>query len=478
MNKYEILGVVGEGAYGIVLKARNKENGEYVAVKKFKESEDDESVRKTTIREVKVLRMLKHENIVQLKEVFRRQGKLYLIFEYVERNLLEVLEEKPNGIEANLIKLCIFQLCRAIDFCHGHDIIHRDIKPENLLISRDNSLKLCDFGFARPMNPSAVLTDYVATRWYRAPELLVGNLGYHKPVDMWAIGCIMGEIIDGQPLFPGESEIDQLYCIQKIMGPLIPEQKEAFQKNKHFIGLKFPELSKFETLKKRYLGKIDRLALNFMEKLLCMSPDERMTSAEALKHPYFEGLNEVFQRPQTSSGVYVQKARVSLAPPARKLENHQNISVPPKASGPDQRSKTRASIFVSDSHEMDTPSQKGKDCRPYQEDIRHSKYPMFNITEETDSKGKMNALKKKVKFHEINKAPGKFYHKSKHVGEVDEENPLNHASSKQLPYIHNHYPVETSQKKFEMRSRTKDDDPDLCGGPGEKRQYKFGKGKY
>ena len=108
MNKYEIIGVVGEGnweigAYGIVLKARNRENGEYVAIKKFKESEEDEAVRKTTIREVKVLRMLKHENIVQLKEVFRRQGKLYLIFEYVDRNLLEVLEEKPNGIEVKYI---------------------------------------------------------------------------------------------------------------------------------------------------------------------------------------------------------------------------------------------------------------------------------------------------------------------------------------------------------------------------------------
>jgi cyclin-dependent kinase-like len=106
MNKYEIIGVVGEGndytgAYGIVLKAKNKETGEFVAIKKFKESEDDETVRKTTIREVKVLRILKHENIVQLKEVFRRQGKLYLIFEYVERNLLEVLEEKPNGIDVN-----------------------------------------------------------------------------------------------------------------------------------------------------------------------------------------------------------------------------------------------------------------------------------------------------------------------------------------------------------------------------------------
>ena len=354
------------------------------------------------------------------------------------------------------------------------------------MISRENNLKLCDFGFARPMNPSAVLTDYVATRWYRAPELLVGNVGYNKPVDMWAIGCIMGEIIDGQPLFPGESEIDQLYCIQKIMGPLVPDHREAFQKNKHFIGLKFPEISKFETLKKRYLGKIDRLALNFMERLLNMSPEKRMTSSEALKHPYFEGLNESFQRPQTSAGMYASqqpKTRVSLAPQGKKNENHAvNIaSVPPISNYPDQRSKTRASIFVSDANEMDTPQQKLKDTRPFQEDIRQARYPMFNITEETESKSKITSIKKKLKFQDISKAPFKFYHKSKGSGEFgEEENPSNHGSSKQLPNIHNHYNIESSQKKIEMKFKVKDDDPDLCGGPGDKilPRHKFGKQKF
>lgn len=152
MNKYEVLGVVGEGAYGVVLKCRNKETREIVAIKKFKESSDDDPiVRKTTLREVKILRMLKHENIVQLKEAFRRKGKLYLVFEYMEKNLLEILEIKPNGVPPELVRKYTYQLVCAIDYCHKTDVIHRDIKPENLLVNLKHILKLCDFGFARLM---------------------------------------------------------------------------------------------------------------------------------------------------------------------------------------------------------------------------------------------------------------------------------------------------------------------------------------
>ena len=123
-----------------MLKCRNKETGEVCAIKKFKESDDDESVKKTIVREVKILRMLKHENVVQLREAFRRKGKLYLVFEFVEKNLLEILEENPNGIpvsssQPQRIKALVFQLCKAIDYCHKQEVIHRDIRRENLLVS-------------------------------------------------------------------------------------------------------------------------------------------------------------------------------------------------------------------------------------------------------------------------------------------------------------------------------------------------------
>jgi len=212
------------------------------------------------------------------------------VFEYVEKSVLEILEEKTNGIDHDAVRKCIYQLIKAIDYCHKHNIVHRDIKPENLLINTylilfitaircDLSLKLCDFGFARTM-PTKMgdMTDYVATRWYRSPELLLGSNNYGKEVDYWAIGCIMGELTDGQPLFPGESEVDQLYLIQKMLGPLTSEQKEIFAKNPRFLGFRFPEISRPETLEKRYIGKLSKTALSLMKSLLKMDKNERITS--------------------------------------------------------------------------------------------------------------------------------------------------------------------------------------------------------
>ena len=147
-NKYEVLGVVGEGAYGIVYKCRNKETKEFVAIKKFKETED-EIVKKTMKRELKVLQLLHHDNIVEFKEAFKRKNNLFLVFEFIDRNLLELLEEQPNGLEHQLIKNLIYQLCKAVKYLHEQNIIHRDVKPENLLITNSMKLKLCDFGFAR-----------------------------------------------------------------------------------------------------------------------------------------------------------------------------------------------------------------------------------------------------------------------------------------------------------------------------------------
>ncbi|KAJ8602353.1 hypothetical protein CTAYLR_004238 [Chrysophaeum taylorii] len=303
MNKYELVGVVGEGAYGIVLKCRNKDTGETVAIKKFKESEDDEeNVRKTMVREVKILRMLKHPNIVNLKEAFRRKGKLYLVFEFVSKNLLEVLETNPNGVGSESMQRYMLQLCLAIDCCHSQHVIHRDIKPENLLINlREKQLKLCDFGFARTCTANTDLSDYVATRWYRAPELLLGSTTYEKSVDIFAMGCIMGELADGQPLFPGESEIDQLYIIQRVLGPLTPQQNELFLRNPRFVGLKFPDMSRPETLQKKYVGKLPKLALVFLKSLLHMEPSARATSRECLDNAYFDDIRHEY--PALSSRV-------------------------------------------------------------------------------------------------------------------------------------------------------------------------------
>lgn len=220
MDSYENLGLVGEGSYGMVLKCRQKETGQLVAIKKFLESEDDKQVKKIALREIKMLKQLRHENLVNLIEVFRKKNRLFLVFEFVDHTVLDELEKYPNGLNVQVTKEVLWQVIRGIDFCHAHNIIHRDVKPENILVSKLRVVKLCDFGFARTLalSPGEAYTDYVATRWYRAPELLVGDTSYGKAVDIWAIGCLFIEMLTGDPLFPGESDIDQLYHIVKCFG--------------------------------------------------------------------------------------------------------------------------------------------------------------------------------------------------------------------------------------------------------------------
>lgn len=287
-SQYEVIGVVGEGAYGIVMKCRNKETNEIVAIKKFKDNEED-IIQKSMLRELKVLKSVKHDNIVGFKECFKRKGKLYLVFEYIEKNLLEILEQNANGLDQNIVKKYIYQLCKAINYIHSIDLIHRDIKPENILITNENIIKLCDFGFARAMpTKGGVLTDYVATRWYRAPELLLGSTSYGKEVDFWAVGCIMGEITDGQPMFPGENELNQLNLIQKLLGPLTQFQQEIFFSNPRYSGHKFDNLHKPETIERRYYGKLNKNAVAFMKALLKLDPKERLCGNDVLLHPYFD----------------------------------------------------------------------------------------------------------------------------------------------------------------------------------------------
>uniref|UniRef100_A0A665TS56 Cyclin-dependent kinase-like 2 n=1 Tax=Echeneis naucrates TaxID=173247 RepID=A0A665TS56_ECHNA len=216
MERYESLGLVGEGSYGAVLKCRHRDSGRLVAIKKFLDSDDDKTVKKIALREIKLLRRLRHGNLVNLLEVWKRRRHWYLVFEFVERTLLEDLEQNPSGLDLNTSRQYLYQILRAAAFCHQQNIIHRDIKPENILISQGGVVKLCDFGFARTVALPAegiVYTDYVATRWYRAPELLVGDIKYGKPVDVWAVGCLLLEMLTGQPLFPGDSDLDQIYHI-------------------------------------------------------------------------------------------------------------------------------------------------------------------------------------------------------------------------------------------------------------------------
>nr|XP_026692918.1 cyclin-dependent kinase-like 2 [Ciona intestinalis] len=294
MEKYDNLGMVGEGSYGMVMKCKHKESGQIVAIKKFLESEDDKMVKKIAMREVRMLRKLHHENLVNLIEVFRRRKRLYLVFEFVDHTVLDDLEKYPNGLNEMTVRKILWQVLRGVEFCHSHNIIHRDIKPENILNSRSGVIKLCDFGFARTLAaPGEVYTDYVATRWYRAPELLVGDTKYGRAVDIWAVGCLITEMLTGDPLFPGDSDIDQLYHIIKCFGNLCPRHREIFQRNPLFAGMRLPDVRDIEPLERRF-PKFSSEVLDLMKQCLRLDPNDRPSSSLLLRHEFFkkEGFEE------------------------------------------------------------------------------------------------------------------------------------------------------------------------------------------
>ncbi|XP_048220462.1 cyclin-dependent kinase-like 2 [Perognathus longimembris pacificus] len=288
MEKYEHLGLVGEGSYGMVMKCRNKDSGRIVAVKKFLESDDDKMVRKIAMREIKLLKQLRHENLVNLLEVCKKKKRWYLVFEFVDHTILDDLELFPKGLDYQVVQKYLFQIISGIGFCHSHNIIHRDIKPENILVSQSGVVKLCDFGFARTLAaPGEAYTDYVATRWYRAPELLVGDVKYGKAVDVWAIGCLVTEMLMGEALFPGESDIDQLYHIMTCLGDLIPRHQELFYKNPVFAGVRLPEMKEREPLERRYPA-LPEVVIDLAKKCLHVDPDKRPFCPGLLHHAFFQ----------------------------------------------------------------------------------------------------------------------------------------------------------------------------------------------
>lgn len=333
MEKYEKLEKIGEGSYGVVFKCRNKESGHMVAIKKFVESEEDPLIKKIAMREIRMLKQLKHPNLVNLIEVFKRKKRLHLVFEFVDHTVLNELDRNPKGVPEPMTKNIIWQTLHAVSFCHQHNCIHRDVKPENILITKQGKVKLCDFGFARLLTgPDDEYTDYVATRWYRAPELLVGDTQYGPPVDIWAVGCVFAELISGQPLWPGRSDVDQLYLIRKTLGDLLPRHMQVFSNNSFFKGLTIPTPDRMEPLEAKF-PSISQQAMSFMMGCFAMDPSQRLTCEDLLAHPYFDryGVGEV---------IYAAKnPREAVRPPNRERNNLPNLypqqpksPVPPKPS--------------------------------------------------------------------------------------------------------------------------------------------------
>ncbi|XP_038581042.1 mitogen-activated protein kinase 15 [Micropterus salmoides] len=292
--KYEIKKRLGKGAYGIVWKAVDRQTGEIVAVKKIFDAFRNRTDAQRTFREIMFLQEFgDHPNIVRLLNVVRAQNDkdIYLIFEYMDTDLHAVIK-KGTLLKDIHKRYVMYQLLKAIKYLHSGNVIHRDQKPSNVLLDTDCVVKLCDFGLARSLNQiqedsgNPALTEYVATRWYRAPEILLGSTRYTKGVDMWSLGCILGEMLLGKALFPGTSTINQ---IEKIMSAIQHPSTEDILAIKSEYGSSVIQrmlLKPQVPLEDLLQPSVPPDALDLLRGLLVFNPDKRLTAEQALQHAY------------------------------------------------------------------------------------------------------------------------------------------------------------------------------------------------
>jgi len=289
MDRYAKLEKVGEGTYGVVYKARDTGTNQIVALKKIRLEAEDEGVPSTAIREISLLKELKDDNIVRLFDIVHADQKLYLVFEFLDVDLKRYMDNcNANGepITLRMVKKFTYQLNSGLLYCHSHRILHRDLKPQNLLIDAQDNLKLADFGLARAFGiPMRTYTHEVVTLWYRAPEVLLGSRHYSTSIDMWSVGCILAEMVmQGAPLFPGDSEIDQIFKIFRILGTPNEENWPGVSQLPDYKAT-FPQWSRQDLM--RILPQLDAAALDMLQQTLTYDTAKRISAKRALIHPYF-----------------------------------------------------------------------------------------------------------------------------------------------------------------------------------------------
>ncbi|KAK3004194.1 hypothetical protein RJ639_018908 [Escallonia herrerae] len=285
-SRYQIQEVVGKGSYGIVGSAVDTHTGERVAIKKINDVFEHVSDATRILREIKLLRLLRHPDVVEIKHIMlppsRREFKdIYVVFELMESDLHQVIKANDD-LTPEHYQFFLYQLLRGLKYIHTANVFHRDLKPKNILANADCKLKICDFGLARVSfndAPSAIFwTDYVATRWYRAPELCGSFFSKYTPaIDIWSIGCIFAEMLTGKPLFPGKNVIRNEKA-RRYLSSMRTKQRVPFSQ-------KFPNA--------------DPSALHLLERLLSFDPKDRPSAEEALADPYFQGLASVDREPST-----------------------------------------------------------------------------------------------------------------------------------------------------------------------------------
>lgn len=290
MEKFEKIEKIGEGTYGVVYKAKDSLNNRTVALKRIRLDTESEGVPSTAIREISLLKELDHPNVVRLLDLVHSEQKLYLVFEFLDQDLKKYMDtSRPNGIPMHIVKSYLYQLLQGIAYCHAHRVLHRDLKPQNLLIDVQGNIKLADFGLARAFGvPVRTYTHEVITLWYRAPEILLGTRYYSTSVDIWSIGCIFAEMVQRRALFQGDSEVDQLFRIFRILGT--PDEKlwPGVTKLPDYKAV-FPSWPPQNM--KDVITQMDAEGLKILMKMLIYEPNSRISAKQALALPYFRDVH-------------------------------------------------------------------------------------------------------------------------------------------------------------------------------------------
>jgi len=291
LDRYQRMDVLGEGTYGVVYRCLDKTTNRICALKKMRLDRTDEGIPQTALREVSILQEIHHENIVNLCDVICAEGKLYLVFEFVDQDLKKALDKRGGPFTGLSLKRLMYQMLDGLYFCHRHRIVHRDLKPANILLTNDGTLKLADFGLARAIQvPMHTYTHEVVTLWYRAPEILLGEKHYSPAVDVWSVGCIMGELAKGRVMFRGDSEIGQLYEVFQVLGTpsesttwpgvtKLPDYRDVFPK---WAGRHLREV----------IPGLDADGIDLIYQMLRYNPVDRISAKEALRHRYFDEVRQ------------------------------------------------------------------------------------------------------------------------------------------------------------------------------------------
>ncbi|XP_063047062.1 serine/threonine-protein kinase ICK-like [Engraulis encrasicolus] len=321
MNRYTTLRQLGDGTYGSVNLGRSLESGELVAIKKMKKKfySWEECM---NLREVKSLKKLNHANVVKLKEVIRENDQLYFVFEYMKENLYQLMKDRTRLFPESAVRNIMFQILQGLAFIHKHGFFHRDLKPENLLCMGPELVKIADFGLAREIRSRPPYTDYVSTRWYRAPEVLLRSTSYSSPIDQWAVGCIMAELYTLRPLFPGSSEVDTIFKICQVLGT--PRKGEWLEGHQLASAMKFRWPQCVPTSLRSLLPSASSEAVQLMKDLIQWDPKKRPTASQALRYSYFsvgqalgtpqQILDQSRPQPQASSPALQQHHRHQQQP--------------------------------------------------------------------------------------------------------------------------------------------------------------------